>query len=528
MNKFKHVFQGLLLASSVLLFASTANANGLASDTSRNLVFAAFSGSVAVLNTSTPSSPSLVSDVIKTQGIVKDLFYDKPNKRLYVAADEGDLEIWDMQNPQSPQRISVTKVYYYNTETPVVSVAVVADIAFVSTSWGYMHRLDVSDPANPIDLGFNGIGGNPSRELVLGDDNTMVLAGPNTIQFNLDSNGNILSTIGAGHSTSYQVFRTNGTTYSSRSHLLKITGVNNIDTGNNINDIYAQGNLVFIAAANGGLRIWDLTDKNAPYVIGTDLSQSASSVIVNGHYAYVGFGPTVRVVDISSPSSPNVVGLFDATGGGLSNINPIANTSLSQSVQSGETVSLNGTFSSDPDGSIVAYSWRQVSGTPVTLANANTATPSFVALYDASQSRVVQQLNFELTVTDNDGATGSDNAQVSVGRSANGNGVINGGGSSGGNNIAPVADAGSDINATSRKKVWLNGRDSYDPDGSIVKYSWKQTSGKHVRLKRRNRSKAKFKAPKVKGSPIQLQFELTVTDNQGEKSTSTVNVTVSR
>ncbi len=525
LNRIRKTLMALSCLTVTLLFSTPAHSNSLTYDNARNLVYAGFSGTVAVLDVNDPTNPTLVSDSIRTQGIVTDLFYDEGSKRLYVAANEGDLEIWDLQNTTSPQLISNTKVYYFGSETPVISVAVKGNIAFVSTAWGYMHRLDVSDPSNPIDLGFDGRGGNPSRELSLADDGSLLLAGPNTIHFQLDNDGNILSSVGGFHNFSSQIFRNSGTTYSSRSNILKISGANFVDTGNNINDIFADNSLVFIAAANGGLRIWDVSDKNAPFVIGTDASQFASSVIVNNNLAYVAFGKTVRIVDVSAPSNPSVVGLFDAEGAPVSNINPIANASTAQSIISGDNVSLNGNNSNDSDGTIVGYSWVQISGTPVVLSNANTATPSFIALYDLDQTRLVQQLNFELTVTDNDGSTGSDTVQINVSKSANGDGVIGGGD----NNVAPVADAGPALSVRSRqRRIKLDGRGSYDSDGSIVTYSWKQISGKNVRLRRSGSSIARFRAPRVKGSAIQLVFELTVTDNQGASSSSRVNVTVSR
>lgn len=161
LNPFKHTLKGLLFLTSVLFFSSTAQANPLTYDNARNLVYAGFKGTVAVLDVNDPSNPILVSDSIKAPATVADLFYDDATKRLYIAVNEGDLEIWDLQNAAAPQRISNTKVYYFNTETPVISVAVKGNIAFVSTAWGRMHRLDISDPTNPIDLGFDGRSGNP-------------------------------------------------------------------------------------------------------------------------------------------------------------------------------------------------------------------------------------------------------------------------------------------------------------------------------------------------------------------------------
>jgi hypothetical protein len=57
-------------------------------------------------------------------------------------------------------------------------------------------------------------------------------------------------------------------------------------------------------------------------------------------------------------------------------------------------VVLDGTGSSDPEGdSIVVYRWTQLAGDPVVLANANTATPTFVAEND-------QTYVFQLIVED--------------------------------------------------------------------------------------------------------------------------------
>src|SRR5262249_49429942 len=65
-------------------------------------------------------------------------------------------------------------------------------------------------------------------------------------------------------------------------------------------------------------------------------------------------------------------------------------------VEGGSTVTLNGTGSSDADGTIVSYAWTQLSGPSVTLSGAGTSIASFTA--PASGSLV-----FSLTVTDSDG-----------------------------------------------------------------------------------------------------------------------------
>ncbi len=71
-----------------------------------------------------------------------------------------------------------------------------------------------------------------------------------------------------------------------------------------------------------------------------------------------------------------------------------------QTVTANATVTLNGTASSDPDGSIVEFAWTQTEGTAVTLLNATTSQPCFVAPTVTGNTT----LTFRLIVTDDDGA----------------------------------------------------------------------------------------------------------------------------
>lgn len=79
---------------------------------------------------------------------------------------------------------------------------------------------------------------------------------------------------------------------------------------------------------------------------------------------------------------------------------PVANAGIEQTVQSGNNVVLDGSASSDADGTIAQYKWTQIAGTTVALTNANTAKASFTLPADIAE----QTLSFSLTVTDNAGA----------------------------------------------------------------------------------------------------------------------------
>jgi PKD repeat protein len=97
----------------------------------------------------------------------------------------------------------------------------------------------------------------------------------------------------------------------------------------------------------------------------------------------------------------------------ISNRPPVANAGPDKAVLQRTNVTLDGRGSSDPDGTIVAYAWRQVSGPPVTLSGANTSVATFTAPKVGSGTVT---LVFELMVTDNNGATAADQVVVTVTR----------------------------------------------------------------------------------------------------------------
>jgi hypothetical protein len=84
----------------------------------------------------------------------------------------------------------------------------------------------------------------------------------------------------------------------------------------------------------------------------------------------------------------------------VENSAPVANAGADQTKDEGALVSLDGTGSSDPDGGdTLSFEWVQVAGTPVTLSDATSPTPTFDAPAVAPGG---VDLVFELVVTDDD------------------------------------------------------------------------------------------------------------------------------
>src|SRR5918995_197926 len=61
------------------------------------------------------------------------------------------------------------------------------------------------------------------------------------------------------------------------------------------------------------------------------------------------------------------------------NHSPVANAGADQTVNAGDTVTLDGSKSTDPDGNIVSYLWKQIEGPTVDLYNNTNPTANFLS-----------------------------------------------------------------------------------------------------------------------------------------------------
>ena len=100
-----------------------------------------------------------------------------------------------------------------------------------------------------------------------------------------------------------------------------------------------------------------------------------------------------------------------------------------------------------------------------------------------------------------------------------------GGGGGGPDNQAPIADAGLSRTAIAGEFVLLDGSGSRDPDGTIVRWRWLQSSGPTVLLDSPDSVQAGFIAPAV-SQTTELRFTLTVEDDRGATDSSSVGITV--
>jgi K+-transporting ATPase c subunit len=230
----------------------------------------------------------------------------------------------------------------------------------------------------------------------------------------------------------------------------------------------------------------------------TVLSPTQATTIINnlvqGVYQF-----QLQVTDNSGATAKDTVLI---TVNASSNQAPIANAGANQNITLPANSVTQVGSGTDPDGTIASYQWTKIAGpTQFTIVSPTQAT---TVINNLAQG--VYQ--FQLTVTDNLGATGADIIVITVNAAAN---------------QPPVANAGTNHNLTLPANSVTQSGSGTDPDGTIVSYQWTKIAGP-----------AQFtivspaQATTVINNLVQgvYQFQLTVTDNLGATGADIIVITV--
>jgi poly(3-hydroxybutyrate) depolymerase len=229
------------------------------------------------------------------------------------------------------------------------------------------------------------------------------------------------------------------------------------------------------------------------------LNTTAVTGLVQGTYVF-----TLTVTDNHGLSSTSNVTI---TVNSLINQSPVANpgSNISITLPTSSTT-LNGSASSDPDGTISTYAWSQTSGSSSsTIANTGSAT---TAVSNLVQGTYV----FTLKVTDNAGATATSTVSVTVNAAA-----------AAAANQYPIANPGVNRTITLPATLTLDASGSTDPDGSIVTYRWTETAGPTGPVMTTRDAKTTDVTGLLAGT---YTFVLQVTDNGGLQASASVLITV--
>jgi hypothetical protein len=164
------------------------------------------------------------------------------------------------------------------------------------------------------------------------------------------------------------------------------------------------------------------------------------------------FCAEISAQDINNRVSEPVETCLEVSETKPPNVAPIADAGPNRKVKVGQTVKLDGSKSTDPDGQPITYQWELIElpqGSRAKLKNVHTPiasfTPDIAGIYRA-----------QLTVNDTQVDSHADKVKITVFP----------------DNNSPVANAGADKNVQPQVSVSLDGSNSSDPDGDDLTFQW--------------------------------------------------------
>jgi len=183
---------------------------------------------------------------------------------------------------------------------------------------------------------------------------------------------------------------------------------------------------------------------------------------------------------------------------------PVANAGPDQTIALPlDSVKLDGSLSSSPNGPILSYSWTQLSG-PSTALMANSSAPS-TEITGLIKGKYI----FNLTIQDSKAATATASVTIWVLASAS---------------QPPVADAGPNQTITLPvNSATLDGSQSFSVGGTITSYSWSEQSGPSAATITNSSASLTGITSLLQGTYV---FNLIVKDNKGAADTASVSISV--
>jgi hypothetical protein len=243
-----------------------------AATTATHALTADFAGAVHLIDLDPVNAPTEVAKIEMPGGSTGLAFLDDDT---LVAAGIGRLRVHDVSNPAAP---SVTASIDVSTNSDVNDIEIVGDFAILASLFEQITVIDLSDPANPAEIGSVPVDG--TRRIVVGGNYVYVAA-------------------------------------NSRLEVVDITAPSTptiYGTGFDIvaRDVGIIGDTAFVASRNAGLQCLDISSPDAPTVIGS-LSNDLDAFSIGTWGDQVGVGGRLSstlegawmIADVQTPTSPS-------------------------------------------------------------------------------------------------------------------------------------------------------------------------------------------------------------------------------
>ena len=199
----------------------------------------------------------------------------------------SNFSIYDISNPDSPVRTG-----YYFSGITAFSIKVNGNYAFVGDYKG-IEVIDISDKNNP-----KFVGSIVSSSVVYGidiKDDYLLIA-------NYTKNLKVASILSGIQSISKKDF--------DEPEIVKI-----VETHDYTEGLFIDGNDLYVANGNNGLKIFDISDPVNMTQIGNLYTSYANKVYVSGDYAYIADHTAgLQIIDVSDKTNPQVKSSLDTPG----------------------------------------------------------------------------------------------------------------------------------------------------------------------------------------------------------------------
>lgn len=271
---------------------------------------------LVIVNISNPSSARIVARY-PTPGLARDVAV--AHGHAYVASSTG-LSIFEATFPWDPSSAS-----FVNISENIYGVRVTQDYAYVIDADRRLYVINISNSADPINIGSFEISGSARQIELLGgyayafnlfNVDILDLTNPAVPRY---VGGYGLSPANDGGLAVWGTFL-----FVTGSAGLEIVDVSNPAAPTRIGlfpttwnwRVAAQGTQVYVAGRFGGLRVIDVADPQHPAQASFyDVAGYAADVKVAGNYAYLaGWRSGLRIIDVANPTQPGEVGSYTPEG----------------------------------------------------------------------------------------------------------------------------------------------------------------------------------------------------------------------
>ena len=289
-----------------------------------------FEGSIAVLDISTPIAPVEIGRV--SSGELEDCYMMvQRGDYLYVAA--GEFVVVDVSDPTNPIQVGHTMLKGGDWTANGSGVQLKGNYTFVSSSSGNcLSAIDISDPANPTEVDFieDAVKLDNAGGVYIVGDYAFVCAREYLTVVDISNPLNLLifnqlnsadfgrwGSIDIKGDYAYLVTTGGPPLYLSQLVIVNVSDPSNLSIESTLlldyvdtdaRSIEVKGDYAYIAC-DADFRIINISDPTSPSLVGSVVPQLPylDNIEVSGNYLFATTSDGITVIDIATPSSPSIV-----------------------------------------------------------------------------------------------------------------------------------------------------------------------------------------------------------------------------